>query len=131
MIYRDSPSRVIDASLNEDKVLQIELRGETTGNHSSDSIHCGGEEATFLILSVKEIENIYSQQESLYIDNVIKCFYENWWAVNLGAEKVSRFISFSQLSNPSLFEGYFLFKSKLFRSAFHERSIFMLCYSFY
>ena len=90
--------------------------------------HCGGQNATFLTLSVKEIENIYSHQESLYIENVIKSFYENWWAVNLGAEKVSRFISFSQLNSPSLFEGYFLFKSKLFRSEFHERSFLMLIF---
>ena len=91
MIYRKSPSSLIADPVNETKVLQIELRGEDIRNHCSGSRHCGGQNATFLTLSVKEIENIYSHQESLYIENVIKSFYENWWAVNLGAEKVARF----------------------------------------
>ena len=72
------------------------------------------EKGEVLSLTVKEIENIYTNEESHYVQNMIINFYHGWKSVNLGAQNVSRYIKFCENPKP-LFEGYYLFKSRIFR----------------
>ena len=95
-------------------VIQIELNQEPSVDLEDAKVNADEEQGIVLSLTVKELENIYTSEESKYVENVINNFYRNWKSVNLGAQNVSRFISFSQNPGP-LFEGYFLFKSKIFR----------------
>ena len=95
-------------------VIQIELKQEPSVDHVDDKIEASEEQGMVLSLTVKELETIYTSEESKYVENVISNCYRNWKSVNLGSQNVSRFISFSQNPGP-LFEGYFLFKSKIFR----------------
>ena len=91
-------------------VVQIELMDNLSMNLTKAYQDTG----MVLSLTVKEIENIYTIEESQYVENMISNFYHGWKSVNLGAQNVSRFIKFCQNPGP-LYEGYYLFKSRIFR----------------
>ena len=98
----------------QNNVIQIELKQGPTVDLVDGNKEADEEQEMVLSLTVKELETMYSSEESKYVENVNNNLYRNWKSVNLGSQNVSRFISFSQNPGP-LFEGYFLFKSKIFR----------------
>ena len=100
--------------LEQSNVIQIELKEEPSDDIGDANTKTAEEQKVVLSLTVKELENMYTSEESKYFENMINNFYKNWKSVNLGSSNVSRFISFSRNPGP-LFEGYFLYKSKLFR----------------
>ena len=105
---------VIVPRLEQSNVIQIELKEDPSDDLGDANIKTVKENKVVLSLSFKELENMYTSEESKYFENMINNFYKNWKSVNLGSSNVSRFISFSRNPGP-LFEGYFLFKSKIFR----------------
>ena len=92
-------------------VIQIDLMDNLAMNLAEAY---NQEKGKVLSLTVKEIENIYSNEESLYVQNMILNFYHGWKSVNLGAQNVSRYIKFCENPKP-LFEEYYMFKGRLFR----------------
>ena len=109
-----SRKSVIVSRHEQGNVMQIELNQEPSVDLEDAKVNADEEQGIVITLTVKELENIYTSEESKYVENVINNFYRNWKSVNLGSQNVSWFISFSQNPGP-LFEGYFLFKSKIFR----------------
>ena len=101
---------VIVPRLEQNNVIQIELKEEPSDDLGDAKI----EQGIIMSLNVKQLENIYTSEESKYFEHMINNFYKNWKSVNLGSSNVSRCISFSKNPGP-LFEGYFLKRGKLFR----------------
>ena len=108
MMCRES---VIVTSSEQNKVIQIELKEDDNEDAKEEKLE---EQSLVLSLTVKELENMYTTEETNYVHHLINNFYKNWKSINLGSDYVSWVISFLQSPEP-LFEDYFLFKSKLFR----------------
>ena len=92
-------------------MLQIEMREDSK---SDDAQEADAQQGMVISLTVKELETIYTSEETKYVKNMVNNFYKNWKSVNLGSKNVSWIMSFLKNLGP-LFEGYFLFKSKIFR----------------
>ena len=66
-------------------------------------------------LTVQEIENIYTTEESRYIENMVNQFYHNYKAINVGPQVVKHFISLCKNPGP-LPEYYYIMMNGIFRS---------------
>ena len=105
---------MIVSKQEQNKVIQIDLMDNLAMNLAEAYNQSVEEKGEVLSLTVKEIENIYTNEESHYVQNMITNFYHGWKSVNLGAQNVCRYIKFCENPKP-LFEGYYLFKSRIFR----------------
>ena len=110
MIARDSD---IVTSSEQNRVMQIELK-EDLVKDLEDAEQEEKEQTLLLSLTVKELENMYTTEETNYVQHMTNNFYKNWKSINLGSNYISWVISFLQNPGP-LYEDYFLYKSKLFR----------------
>ena len=114
IVPKPEPSSLIEIHLEED--LTENVRGEA--------------EVRILSLTVQEIENIYTTEESRYIENMVNQFYNNYKAINVGPKVVKHFISLCKNPIP-LPECYYLMMNGIFRSAFHLSLLFSLTYYIY
>ena len=71
---------------------------------SDDAQEADAQQGMVISLTVKELETIYTSEETKYVKNMVNNFYKNWKSVNLGATNVCAYIKFSQNPAP-LFEG--------------------------
>ena len=110
IVPKPEPSSLIEIHLEED--LTENVRGEA--------------EVKILSLTVQEIENIYTTEESRYIENMVNQFYNNYKAINVGPKVVKHFISLCKNPIP-LPECYYLMMNGIFRSEFHTFRLIKNC----
>ena len=83
-MFRDS---VIVPRLEQNSVIQIELKEDPADDLVDTDTEAKEEQEIVLSLTVKELENIYTTEETKYVENMINNFYKNWKSVNLGSKK--------------------------------------------
>ena len=72
-----SRKSVIVPRHEQGNVIQIELNQEPSVDLENAKVNADEEQGIVLSLTVKELENIYTSEESKYVENVINNFYRN------------------------------------------------------
>ena len=68
-------------------MIQIELKEDSTDDLIDTDTEAQEEQEICLSLAVKELENIYTTEETKYVENMI---YTNWKLINLLIQKMYR-----------------------------------------
>ena len=72
-----SRKSVIVPRNEQGNVIQIELNQEPSVDLEDAKVNADEEQGIVISLTIKELENIYTSEESKYVENVINNFYRN------------------------------------------------------